>query len=136
MTTRDAGTIKKEKSMKRLDSCISVYPAFQIKPGKETAIRDLLRVIIERAEGEPATEIFSMSYAGSKLFLRESYTDIKGFKAHLESVSDIINDFFGMLELETLHVIAPEEAVNEMQELMSSMNMKADLFILEGGFAK
>jgi hypothetical protein len=41
-----------------------------------------------------------------------------------------------MLELETLHVIAPEEAVNEMQELMSSMNMKADLFILEGGFAK
>jgi quinol monooxygenase YgiN len=122
--------------MKRIDQCISVYPAFQIKPGKEAAIREVLRVIIQRAESEPATEIFSMAYAGTKLFLRESYTDIDGFKAHLESVSDIINDFFGMLELETLHVIAPEGAIKEMQELMSSMNMTADLFILEGGFAR
>ena len=122
--------------MKRIDQCISVYPAFQIKPGKEAAIREVLRVIIQRAESEAATEIFSMAYAGTKLFLRESYTDIDGFKAHLESVSDIINDFFDMLELETLHVIAPEGAIKEMQELMSSMNMTADLYILEGGFAR
>ena len=122
--------------MKRIDQCISVYPTFQIKPGKEAAIREVLRVIIQRAESEAATEIFSMAYAGTKLFLRESYTDIDGFKAHLESVSDIINDFFDMLELETLHVIAPEGAIKEMQELMSSMNMTADLFIIEGGFAR
>ena len=122
--------------MKRIDSCISVYPAFQIKPGKEAAIREVLQVIIQRAESEPGTEIFSMAYAGTKLFLRESYTNISGFKAHLESVSDIIDDFFSMLELESLHVVAPESAIKEMQELMSSMNMAAELFILEGGFAR
>ena len=122
--------------MKRLDSCISVYPAFKIKDGKEEEIRALLRVIIGRAEDEPATEIFSMAYAGNKLFLRESYTNIEGFKAHLDSVSDIISDFFGMLELETLHVIAPEGAAEEMKSLMNSMNMEADLFVIEGGFAR
>lgn len=123
-------------SMKRIDSCVSVYPAFQIKEGQEQAIRALLKVIIGRAENEPATEIFSMAYTGNKLYLRESYTNIEGFKAHLESVSDIISDFFSMLELETLHVVAPESEAEEMKSLMSSMNMQADLFILEGGFAR
>lgn len=122
--------------MKRIDNCVSVYPAFKIKAGQETAIRALLRVIISRAENEPGTEIFSMAYTGNKLFLRESYTDIDAFKAHLESVNDIIGDFFGMLELETLHVIAPAHSIDEMKSLMSSMNMQADLFILEGGFAR
>jgi quinol monooxygenase YgiN len=122
--------------MKRLDNCISIYPAFKIKDGKEEELRALVRVIIGRAENEPATEIFSMAYSGNKLFLRESYTDIEGFKAHLDSVSDIIADFFGMLELETLHVVAPESAAEEMKSLMSSMNMQADLFVLEGGFAR
>jgi quinol monooxygenase YgiN len=122
--------------MKRLDNCISIYPTFKIKDGKEEELRALVRVIIGRAENEPATEIFSMAYSGNKLFLRESYTDIKGFKAHLDSVSDIISDFFGMLELETLHVVAPESAAEEMKGLMSSMNMQADLFVLEGGFAR
>jgi len=122
--------------MKRLDNCISIYPAFKIKDGKEEELRALVRVIIGRAENEPATEIFSMAYSGNKLFLRESYTYIEGFKAHLDSVSDIISDFFGMLELETLHVVAPESAAEEMKGLMSSMNMQADLFVLEGGFAR
>jgi len=40
------------------------------------------------------------------------------------------------LELETLHVVAPESEVEEMKSLMSSMNMQADLFVLEGGFAQ
>ena len=124
------------KTMKRIDSCVSVYPAFRIKPGKETAIRELLRVIIGRAENEVGTEIFSMAYAGNKLFLRESYTDIEAFKEHLKSVSDIISDFFGMLELESLHIIAPSESVEEMEELMKAMDMQANLFILEGGFAR
>lgn len=122
--------------MKRIDSCVSVYPAFRIKEGQEQAIRALLKVIIGRAENEPATEIFSMAYTGNKLYLRESYTNIEGFKAHLDSVSDIIADFFSMLELETLHVVAPESEAEEMKRLMSSMNMQADLFILEGGFAR
>ena len=122
--------------MKRIDSCVSVYPDFRIKEGQEQAIRALLKVIISRAENEPATEIFSMAYAGNKLYLRESYTNIEGFKAHLDSVSDIIADFFSMLELETLHVVAPESEAEEMKRLMSSMNMQADLFILEGGFAR
>ncbi|WP_411868755.1 putative quinol monooxygenase [Vulcanococcus limneticus] len=122
--------------MKRLDGCISVYPAFQIKPGREQDIRALLRVIIERAESEPGTEIFSMAYMGDKLFLRESYTDIEGFKAHLQSVDDIIGDFFSMLTLESLYVIAPASAIDEMKALMNSMNMQAGLYALEGGFAR
>ena len=122
--------------MKRLDQCVSVYPAFRIKDGKDQEIRSLVKVIIERAEHEPGTEIFSMAYVGNRLFLRESYTNIDGFKAHLDAVSDIINDFFGMLELETLYVTAPEEAADEMKALMRSMNMQVDLFVLEGGFAR
>lgn len=122
--------------MKRIDNCVSVYPAFRIKPGKEQAIRSLVRVIIERAEHEPGTEIFTMAYAGNKLFLRESYTDIEGFKAHLQSVNDIIGDFFAMLELETLYVIAPAHVADEMKALMRSMNMTADLYAIEGGFAR
>lgn len=122
--------------MKRLDQCISVYPAFRIKAGKEQEIRALVKVIIGRAEHEPGTEIFSMAYVGNRLFLRESYTNIDGFKAHLDAVSDIINDFFGMLELETLYVTAPAEAADEMKALMHSMNMDVDLFVLEGGFAR
>lgn len=122
--------------MKRIDSCVSVYPAFRIKEGKEKEIRALLKVIISRAENEPATEIFSMAYTGNKLYLRESYTNLEGFKAHLDSVSDIISEFFSMLELETLHVVAPQSAAEEMRSLMSAMNMQADLFVLEGGFAR
>lgn len=122
--------------MKRIDSCVSVYPAFRIKEGKEKEIRALLKVIISRAENEPATEIFSMAYTGNKLYLRESYTNLEGFKAHLDSVSDIISEFFSMLELETLHVVAPQSATEEMKSLMSAMNMQADLFVLEGGFAR
>lgn len=122
--------------MKRIDSCVSVYPAFRIKEGKEKEIRALLKVIISRAENEPATEIFSMAYTGNKLYLRESYTNLEGFKAHLDSVSDIISEFFSMLELETLHVVVPASAAEEMKSLMSAMNMQADLFVLEGGFAR
>ena len=77
-----------------------------------------------------------MAYSGNKLFLRESYTNIRGFKAHLESVNDIIGDFFAMLELETLHVIAPAEDAEEMRHLMNTLNMNADLYTLEGGFAQ
>ena len=122
--------------MKRADTCVSVYPAFHIKEGKEQEIRKLISVIIDRAQNEPGTEIFSMAYSGNKLFLRESYTNIKGFKAHLESVNDIIGDFFAMLELETLHVIAPAEDAEEMRHLMNTLNMNADLYTLEGGFAQ
>ena len=121
--------------MKSLDQCVSVYPAFRIKPGKEQQIRNLLQTIIERAEHEPDTKIFSMAYQEDKLFLRESYTNIEGFKAHLSSVSDIIADFFAMLELESLQVIAPASSADAMRQLMSNMNMQAELYILEGGFA-
>ena len=121
--------------MKSADTCVSVYPTFNVKAGKLEALKDLVNIIISRAQDEPETRIFSMAFSDNQLFLRESYSSIEGFKAHLESVKDIIEDFFAMLDLVHLAVIAPASAAEEMQQLMDNLGMEASLFIVDAGFA-
>lgn len=120
---------------KPLDNCVSVYPVFSIKTGKEQAIRDLINLIISRAQEEDGTLIFTAAYADSKLFLRESYAGIQGFKAHLDSVSDVLDTFFGMLDLVQLTIVAPKQDEESMKNLVDELGMNASIYIIESGFA-
>lgn len=122
--------------MKRIDQCVSVYPVFRIRDGKRNDVLELLRVFIERSENEPGTEIFSLALMGDRVLLRESYSDLSAFKVHLENVRDLIGDLFSLLELESLNIVAPPVAVEEIQALMHATNTPVDLYVLEAGFAQ
>jgi len=122
--------------MKRIDQCVSVYPVFRVKDGKSRDVRNLLQVFIQRSEGEPGTEVFSMAFLGDRLLLRESYSDLAAFKAHLENVRDLIGDLFSMLELESLNIVAPSCAIEELKALLHSAKIAADIYCLEAGFAR
>ena len=88
--------------MKRIDSFISIYPLFRVKDGQMTAIKKITDEIISRGHDETGTLLFTAAFSDTQLFLRESYVDLDAFHVHLETVKDILDDFFALLELESL----------------------------------
>lgn len=121
--------------MKRIDSFISIYPLFRVKDGQMTAIKKITDEIISRGHDETGTLLFTAAFSDTQLFLRESYVDLDAFHVHLETVKDILDDFFALLELESLVIVANQDNINKMKEEMQSLGMQATYCVINNGFS-
>lgn len=121
--------------MKRIDSFISIYPLFRVKDGQMTAIKKITDEIISRGHNETGTLLFTAAFSDTQLFLRESYVDLDAFHVHLETVKDILDDFFALLELESLVIVANQDNINKMKEEMQSLGMQATYCVINNGFS-
>ncbi len=121
--------------MKRIDSFISIYPLFRVKDGQMTAIKKITDEIISRGHEETGTLLFTAAFSDTQLFLRESYVDLEAFHVHLETVKDILNEFFSLLELESLVIVANEDNIKKMKEEMQSLGMEATYCVINNGFS-
>ena len=121
--------------MKRIDSFISIYPLFRVKDGQMTAIKKITDEIISRGHDETGTLLFTAAFSDTQLFLRESYVDLDAFHVHLDTVKDILDDFFALLELESLVIVANQDNINKMKEEMQSLGMQATYCVINNGFS-
>jgi hypothetical protein len=69
------------------------------------------------------------------LFLRESYVDHKAFHVHLDTVKDILDEFFSLLELESLVVVASADDIEKMKFEMKTLGMQATYCVINNGFS-
>ena len=122
-------------TMKRIDSFISIYPLFRVKDGQMTAVQKITDEIISRGHDETGTLLFTAAFSDTQLFLRESYVDLEAFHVHLETVKDILNEFFSLLELESLVIVANEDNIKKMKEEMQSLGMEATYCVINNGFS-
>ena len=81
--------------MKRTDFFISIYPLFRVKDGQMAAIKEITDEIISVAMARKA-HLFTAAFSDTHLFLRESYVDHKAFHVHLDTVKDILDEFFSL----------------------------------------
>ena len=121
--------------MKRIDSFISIYPLFRVKDGQMAAIKKITDEIISRGHEETGTLLFTAAFSDTQLFLRESYVDLDAFHVHLETVKDILDEFFSLLELESLVIVANEDNIKKMKEEMQSLGMEATYCVINNGFS-
>ena len=121
--------------MKRIDSFISIYPLFKVKDGQMAAVKKITDEIISRGHDETGTLLFTAAFSDTQLFLRESYVDLDAFHVHLDTVKDILDDFFALLELESLVIVANEDNIKKMKEEMESLGMQATYCVINNGFS-
>lgn len=121
--------------MKRSDSFISIYPLFRIKEGRVDDVKKVTDEIINRGHNEEGTLLFTAAFSDTHLFLRESYVDIHSFHVHLETVKDILSNFFSMLDLESLVIVGSADDIEGMKGEMKSLGMDATFCVINNGFA-
>jgi quinol monooxygenase YgiN len=121
--------------MKRTDSFISIYPLFRVKDGQMASIKKITDEIISRGHGEEGTLLFTAAFSDTHLFLRESYVDHKAFHVHLDTVKDILDEFFSLLELESLVVVASADDIEKMKFEMKTLGMQATYCVINNGFS-
>ena len=121
--------------MKRADTFISVYPLFRVKKGMMSSVKQLTDEIINRGHHETGTLLFTAAYNDSHLFLRESYINFDAFHAHLETVKDLLDEFFSMLELENLVIVANDDDTLKMKSEMKTLGMDATFCVIDNGFS-
>ena len=88
-----------------------------------------------RGHDETGTLLFTAAFSETQLFLRESYVDLDDFHVHLDTVKDILDDFFALLELESLVIVANQDNINKMKEEMQSLGMQATYCVINNGFS-
>ncbi len=121
--------------MKRADTFISIYPLFRVKEGKMSSIKKLTNEIIKRGHHEAGTLLFTAAFSETHLFLRESYIDLDAFHVHLDTVKDVLHDFFSMLEVENLVIVANEDNTVKMKAEMKALGMEATFCVIDNGFS-
>ena len=99
------------------------------------AIKKITDEIISRGHGEEGTLLFTAAFSDTHLFLRESYVDHKAFHVHLDTVKDILDDFFSLLELESLVIVASEDDIQKMKVEMKTLGMQATYCVINNGFS-
>lgn len=100
-----------------------------------TAIKKITDEIISRGQEETGTLLFTAAFTDTQLFLRESYVDLDAFHVHLETVKDILDEFFSLLELESLVIVANDDNIKKMKEEMQSLGMEATYCVINNGFS-
>ena len=121
--------------MKRSDTFISIYPLFRVKDGQMENIKKVTDEIVRRGHDEVGTLLFTAAYSDTHLFLRESYVDLHAFHVHLETVKDVLGDFFSMLDLESLVVVGNEDSIHAMKSEMKNLGMEAVYCVINHGFS-
>ena len=99
------------------------------------ATKKITDEIISRGHGEEGTLLFTAAFSDTHLFLRESYVDHKAFHVHLDTVKDILDEFFSRLDLESLVIVASEDDIQKMKLEMKTLGMEATYCVVNNGFS-
>ena len=110
--------------MKRIDTFISIYPLFRIKDGEIQNVKKITDEIVKRGHDEVGTLLFTAAFSDTHLFLRESYVDLDAFHVHLDTVKDILSDFFSKLDLESLVIVGNAPHIEDMKVEMKNLGME------------
>ena len=121
--------------MKRIDTFISIYPLFRIKDGEMQNVKKITDEIVKRGHDEVGTLLFTAAFSDTHLFLRESYVDLDAFHVHLDTVKDILTDFFSKLDLESLVIVGNAPHIEDMKVEMKNLGMEATFCVINNGFS-
>jgi len=97
------------------DAPVSIHPYFKIHPGKLEAARALLPAFVERTASEPDCRYYEFTLNGDVVFCREGYRNAAAALAHLDHVSDLLQQMLGVSDLLRLEIHGPAEELDRMR---------------------
>ena len=116
------------------DTCVTIAPYFQIKPGQADAFRELTSRFIARAETEEKILYYGFSYNGDQAHCREGYADAEGALHHLQNVGALIEESGQYADIVRLEVHGIAAELDQLRDPLK--DMPVEWFTLESGFRK
>ncbi|RMF22687.1 MAG: hypothetical protein D6756_10095 [Cyanobacteria bacterium J083] len=120
--------------MIEIDKCCTIYPYFQVKPGKLADFKKLCQRLIEQTQKEPKCLYYGFSFAGDLVHCREGYEDAEGLLAHLNNVDSLLAEALNLAELTRLEIHACETELAKLREPLA--HLKPKFFTLAYGFRR
>lgn len=116
------------------DRCCSIAPYFKITEGQIDRFKQLCEQFVTRSGAEPKCLYYGFSFNGSEAYCREGYEDADGLLAHLENVSDLLQQALEMAEIVRLEIHGPEEELQKLYQPLAQYNPR--YFVLYCGFRR
>lgn len=116
------------------DKCCTIVPYFHVPPENAAAFRALCEQFVEKARNEKKCLYYGFSFEGDNAHCREGYADAEGALAHLENVSDLLDEVFKIVALTRLEIHGTAEELDKLREPLAELNPQ--FFTLEYGFRR
>ena len=116
------------------DNCCSLHPYFKVHEGKLDAFKTLCEQFVEMTGSEDQCLYYGFSFDGDQVYCREGYAGAAGVLAHIENVSNALQEALTIADLTRLEVHGPEEELEKLRGPLGAFN--AQFFSLEYGFRR
>lgn len=116
------------------NKCCTIVPYFLIAPGQAKAFRALCEQLVAKARNEKKCLYYGFSFDGETAHCREGYVDAEGALAHLENVSDLLDEVFKIVAMTRLEIHGPAEELDKLRGPLAELNPQ--FFTLEYGFRR
>jgi quinol monooxygenase YgiN len=116
------------------DTCCTIVPYFHVPPENAPAFRALCEQFVAKVSTEKKCLYYGFSFDGDTAHCREGYADAEGALAHLENVSDLLEEVFKIVALTRLEIHGPAEELAKLREPLAELNPQ--FFTLEFGFRR
>ncbi len=118
--------------MSDLGTSCTLVLCFKVADGKMDAFKEGSKKLVERTQGESACIFYLYSFNGDTAQVREAYADAAGVLAHIENVTDLLEDALTICEISRLEVHGPVGELDKLREPLKGLN--PEFFTLEQGF--
>jgi len=116
------------------DTCCTIAPYFSIKEGQLEAFKNLSERFVAKTSEESKCLYYGFSFDGDQAHCREGYEDAEGLLAHLDNVSELLEESLKIADFLRLEIHGPEEEVAKLREPLAEL--KPQFFVLEYGFRR
>jgi quinol monooxygenase YgiN len=116
------------------DTCCTIVPYFKIYKGQIEAFKKLCEQLVARSLTEPKCLYYGFSFDGDLAHCREGYSDAEGLLAHLQNVSDLIEQLLEVADEIRLEVHGSEEELAKLRSPLADLNPQ--FFVVEYGFRR
>ena len=116
------------------DNCCSLHPYFKVHEGKLDAFKTLCEQFVEMTDSEDKCLYYGFSFDGDEVYCREGYVGAEGVLAHIENVSNALQEALTIAELTRLEVHGPESELEKLRGPLAAFNPQ--FFSLEYGFRR
>ncbi len=108
--------------MSQTTDAVSIYPYFQVHPGKLDAVRPLLARFIAKTETEKNCLWYNFTLDGDVVHCREAYVGAQGVIEHLDNVGALVEEMLTMSDLARLELHGPATELDKLRERCAPLN--------------